>query len=137
MGFFGDPVREGLVLGGVVVLVWARRIRVPAPVARLAGTLAGASLFVYLTHWQVYPHLEWKAPLLATLASFAVGIAAWRAWEALLRRLRPVAQSLTRRAGPSTTTETRSPTSGGAPDTSTGQVVPSASSTTTALRGPR
>ena len=38
--------------------------------------LAGASLFIYLTHWQVYPPLEDSGhPWLALGASLAVGIA--------------------------------------------------------------
>ena len=47
--------------------------------------LAASSLFVYLTHWQVYPHLEMDFPLLATLASFAVGIAYWQLSRPLVR----------------------------------------------------
>ncbi|WP_435741742.1 hypothetical protein [Nocardioides sp. SYSU DS0663] len=76
-GFFGDPVREAVVAVGVLALVWVPCLRVPAAVARLAGLLAASSLWVYLTHWQVYPHLEQRAPLAAVLASFAVGLAAW------------------------------------------------------------
>ena len=80
-GFFGDPVREVLVAAGVALLVWVPRIPVPRPVVRLLGVVAASSLFVYLTHWQVYPHLEDDHPLLATLSSFAVGIVCWRAHE--------------------------------------------------------
>ena len=72
-GFFGDPVREALVAAGVALLVWVPRIPLPRPVVRLLGVVAASSLFVYLTHWQVYPHLEDDHPLLATLSSFAVG----------------------------------------------------------------
>jgi hypothetical protein len=76
-GYFGDPVREALVVGGVCALVWLPTVRVPRPLLPLVGVLAASSLFVYLTHWQVYPHLEIGHPLLATLASFAVGIGVW------------------------------------------------------------
>ena len=48
------------------------------PAVRL---VAGASLFVYLTHWVVYPAWEQSAPWLGTLLSFAVGIAAWNAYR--------------------------------------------------------
>ena len=87
-GFFGDPVREVLVAAGVTLLVWVPRIPLPRPVVRLLGVVAASSLFVYLTHWQVYPYLEDDHPLLATLSSFAVGIVCWRVPEAARRWLR-------------------------------------------------
>uniref|UniRef100_UPI003563E613 hypothetical protein n=1 Tax=Nocardioides sp. TaxID=35761 RepID=UPI003563E613 len=59
-------------------------------VASALGVVAASSLFVYLTHWQVYPHLEDDYPLLATLASFAVGIGYWMLMRPLLRRLAAV-----------------------------------------------
>ncbi len=80
-GFFGDPTRELLVVAGVLVLSWAPSLRFPAALLPALGVLASSSLFVYLTHWQVYPHLEVDHPLLATLASFAVGIVVWRAYD--------------------------------------------------------
>jgi hypothetical protein len=40
-------------------------------------------LFVYLVHWQVYPFLEDEQPVLATVASFAAGILAWRGYAVL------------------------------------------------------
>ena len=52
--------------------------------------LAGASLSIYLTHWQVYPHLEMDHPFLATALSLLVGIGyAWltRPLSRLLSRL--------------------------------------------------
>jgi acyl-CoA synthetase (AMP-forming)/AMP-acid ligase II len=86
-GFFGDPQRELLVVLAVAALAWVPSVRVPARVASVLGVLAASSLFVYLTHWQVYPHLEDDYPLLATVASFAVGIAYWLVMRPLVRRL--------------------------------------------------
>ena len=86
-GFFGDPVREALVAGGVCLLVLVPRMPVPAVLLPLLSTLAASSLFVYLTHWQVYPHLEMDHPVLATLASFAVGVLAWRTYGLLTQAL--------------------------------------------------
>ena len=77
-GFFGEPVREGLVVVGMLLLVWLPAVRVPAVVARVAGVLASASLYIYLAHWQIYPHLEHRFPLAATLLSLLGGIAFWR-----------------------------------------------------------
>jgi hypothetical protein len=76
-GFFDDPAREAVVVLGVLALVWVPHLRVPAVLARTSGVLAASSLYVYLTHWQVYPHLEERYPAAAVAASFAVGIAVW------------------------------------------------------------
>lgn len=80
-GFAGEPQREVVVLAGLLLLVWVPTLRVPALLARLVGPLAAGSLYVYVTHWQVYPHLEADAPWLATAASFAVGLAYWQVVE--------------------------------------------------------
>jgi len=76
MGFFGDLQRELVVAGSVALLLWARPVPVPRVVARLAQVVASASLWIYLTHWQVYPGLEaaGHAPA-AIIASIAVGVA--------------------------------------------------------------
>jgi len=79
-GFFGDPVRELIVIAGLCLLVWVTSMPVPAVLAGALGTVASASMFVYLTHWQVYPPIEEWSPPLAIVASFAVGLAAWWAW---------------------------------------------------------
>ncbi|WP_346231536.1 AMP-binding protein [Parafrigoribacterium mesophilum] len=80
-GFFGDPLREGVVLGGTLLLIWIPALPIPRLVIPLIGALAGASMFVYLTHWQVYPPFEDTAPWLGTLLSLAVGIATWRLYN--------------------------------------------------------
>ncbi|MFF2390549.1 AMP-binding protein [Agromyces sp. NPDC058104] len=79
-GFFGEPGREAIVAAGVLALVWVPAVRLPRLVVPVVATLAGASMFVYLTHWQVYPPFEASAPWLGTLLSFAVGVLAWRAY---------------------------------------------------------
>lgn len=75
VGFFGQVHREAIVLGGFLLVLWLPHVTVPAWLARAAGVLAGASLFIYLTHWQVYPPLEDAGhQWLALTASLAVGI---------------------------------------------------------------
>jgi hypothetical protein len=71
--YFGNPLREAVIAGGLVLLIWVPRLPSLAAVNRLAGVLAGSSLYIYLTHWQIYPHLQRFSPLLATLASLAAG----------------------------------------------------------------
>jgi len=75
VGFFGQVHREVIVLGGFLLMLWVPHVRLPSWLARVAGVLAGASLFIYLTHWQVYPALEDAGhQWLALGASLAVGI---------------------------------------------------------------
>ncbi len=76
-GFFGDGQREAVIAGGIVLLLWAPAVRVPAWAGGAAAVLASASLYVYLVHWQVYPAIR-DLPLVAVAASIAVGIAYWQ-----------------------------------------------------------
>lgn len=90
VGFFGEVHREVIVLGGFLLLLWRPQVRVTPLIARAAGVLAGASLFIYLTHWQVYPPLEDAGhQWLALVASLTVGIA-------YARVVRPVHQAVGR-----------------------------------------
>jgi acyl carrier protein len=89
-GFFGEVHREVIVLGGFLLLLWRPHVPVTPLLARAAGVLAGASLFIYLTHWQVYPPLEDAGhQWLALVASLTVGIA-------YARVVRPVHQAVGR-----------------------------------------
>ena len=91
-GFFDSPAREAVVVAGMLLLVWLRAVRLPGWLTRAAGVLAAASLYIYLAHWQIYPHLEDRFPFLATVLSLAGGIAFWqvstRGVPAVSRRLR-------------------------------------------------
>jgi acyl-coenzyme A synthetase/AMP-(fatty) acid ligase len=90
VGFFGQPHREVIVVGGLLLMLWVPHVTVPALLARAAGVLAGASLFIYLTHWQVYPPLEDAGhQWLALVASLTVGIV-------YARVVRPVHQAVGR-----------------------------------------
>ncbi|MFP5290961.1 MAG: AMP-binding protein, partial [Actinomycetes bacterium] len=82
IGFFGDPQREAVVVAGLLALTWLRSVRIPRLVVPVVTTVATASLFVYLVHWELYPLLEDDAPLAATLVSFAAGIAVHALWRA-------------------------------------------------------
>ncbi|MFH0245480.1 AMP-binding protein [Streptomyces sp. HK10] len=86
-GFFGQPAREAVVVAGLTLLVWLPSLPSLGPLNRLAGLLAGSSLYIYLTHWQVYPHLKDHSPLLALFASLAVGIAYGAVATRLVRRM--------------------------------------------------
>jgi acyl-CoA synthetase (AMP-forming)/AMP-acid ligase II len=93
-GFFGDPRREAIVAGGLVLLVWAATVRVPRLLGRVAGVLAASSLYIYLTHFQVFPYLSPVSPLAAVAASLAAGVA----YGAVASRAGSVLTSLSRRS---------------------------------------
>lgn len=73
-GYFGNPHREALVFAGLVLLIWLPALRCPAPVAVVCGLLAEASLYIYLTHFQVYA-LFGGHPFIGVCASLVVGVA--------------------------------------------------------------
>ncbi|MFI8568790.1 AMP-binding protein [Rhodococcus sp. NPDC078407] len=88
--FFGDTQREVIVAGGLCMLVWLSSIPFPRMPSRVAGVLASASLYIYLTHFQVYLPLRDDHPILAFVLSIVVGILFWQAVDralALHRRI--------------------------------------------------
>lgn len=96
-GFFGETSRDVVVVLGLLALTWCRTVAVPRWSTAAIGTLAGASLYIYLTHYQVFLPLadHGVPPVLGVLASFAVGIAMWRLADPLVERLlRPSRRSV-------------------------------------------
>ncbi|HEX5087797.1 MAG TPA: AMP-binding protein [Nocardioides sp.] len=88
-GFFGDARREAVVAAGVVLLLAGRPVRLPSWAAWALGLLASASLWIYLTHWQVYPPLEDSGHrTMALLGSLVVGLAVYAGVTWLTRTLR-------------------------------------------------
>ncbi|HVK26928.1 MAG TPA: hypothetical protein VM575_01195, partial [Nocardioides sp.] len=89
----GIPQRT--VAAGLLLLVWVPTVPWPRAAIGVVGQIASASLSIYLTHWQVYPHLENRWPLGGLLASLAIGVLAWRigeripSWTRLIERPRP------------------------------------------------
>ncbi|WP_370289236.1 AMP-binding protein [Nocardioides sp.] len=86
IGFTASPERDLLIAAGLLLLVWARTVPWPALLVRPAGQLASASLWIYLTHWQVYPWFENRAPIAGLLLSLAIGVATAHTLPALGRR---------------------------------------------------
>lgn len=89
IGYFGDPLREVMVLTGFALLIWLPAIRCPAGLTVVAGVVAEASLYTYLTHYQVYPLFDGH-PAVGVVAAVAVGVALTQAVTMLRRRLLPV-----------------------------------------------
>ena len=86
-GYFDSTLREALVLTGLVLLIWLPAIRCPAALGVLAGVVAEASLYTYLTHYQVYARFE-DHPALGVIASIAVGALLTQLVTVLRRRIR-------------------------------------------------
>jgi Phosphopantetheine attachment site len=94
-GYFDSSHREVLVLAGFALLIWLPAIRCPAWCTVVAGTVAEASLYTYLTHYQVYPLFD-AHPLLGVVAAIVVGV--------LLTRLVNAARSWLRERSERSTT---------------------------------
>ena len=86
-GYFGNPNREILVFAGLALLIWLPAIRCPAVFTVTAGLVAEGSLYVYLTHFQVYP-LFGEHTMLGVIASIAVGVVLTQLVTLLRRRIR-------------------------------------------------
>ncbi|MER6113414.1 AMP-binding protein [Streptomyces hirsutus] len=70
----GQPLRTSIVVAGLTLLLWVPALPSVSPLNRLAGILAGSSLYIYLTHFHVYPYLRDHSPVLALLVSLAFGV---------------------------------------------------------------
>lgn len=87
-GWFDASQRDLVVLAGILGLAWLPRMSLPRTLVPIVSTAAAASLFIYLTHWQVYPGLENAGhPVWALIASFLAGIATWALYMSARRRL--------------------------------------------------
>lgn len=97
-GSFEDTYRSATILAGFLVLLWINTLPVPRGMHRFVALLASASLYIYVTHWLVYPMVIQIDKGLAVWASLAVGVAYWAltsrvmgAAEGWLRPARPTA----------------------------------------------
>jgi AMP-binding enzyme/Phosphopantetheine attachment site len=87
-GFFDEPVREAVIVAGLLLVLWAPRLVLPRGLPALLSPLASASLAIYLTHWVVYPPLDADHDVLAALLSLAVGVAVWKVAVFAVARMR-------------------------------------------------
>lgn len=85
-GYFGDLQREALVIGGLLLLIWLPSVRCPVGLTVVAGAVADASLYVYLTHFQVYPLFE-EHRAVAVVVAIATGVLVAQAVTGVRRQL--------------------------------------------------
>jgi acyl-coenzyme A synthetase/AMP-(fatty) acid ligase len=82
--YFGNPDRDVRVMLAVSVLAWLPVVPVPRPLARPIGWLASASMWIFMTHWTVWPVLTpWMPRLMAMCGTVVAGVALWAAWRAI------------------------------------------------------
>jgi hypothetical protein len=93
-GFFDeDGGRKLVIVGGLLVLIWVTRVPVLVGLRRLTSTLAGASLWIYLTQPLTFDFMEWGEslfgdPSVAASASSSAGTTAGGHGSGLLHDLR-------------------------------------------------
>jgi acyl-CoA synthetase (AMP-forming)/AMP-acid ligase II len=86
-GYFDRTERELLVFAGFALLIWLPALRCPPAATAVAGVIAEASLYIYLTHYQIYP-LFGDHRLLGVIASVVVGVLLTHLVAMLRKRLR-------------------------------------------------
>lgn len=109
-GFTGALERDLLITAGTLALVWAPTVPWPRLLLKPTGVIASASLYIYLTHWQIYPWLEDRWPLGGLLASLALGVVVWQVVERLSGRVRRRGTSYVPRAIAHATYDVPAPT---------------------------
>jgi hypothetical protein len=90
LGFFDEPVREAVIVTGLLLVLWAPRLVLPRGLPHVLSPLASASLAIYLTHWVFYPPLDAHHDVLAALLSLAVGVVVWKVAGVVVTQLRAV-----------------------------------------------
>jgi hypothetical protein len=79
-GFFGRPEREWFIVLGLVLLVWSRDLPLPRAAIRPIAVVAAASMWIYLSHFRIWPPLDRNLPAgVAYALTVLAGVAIWRA----------------------------------------------------------
>ncbi|BCW37312.1 AMP-dependent synthetase [Arthrobacter sp. StoSoilA2] len=76
-GSFSNEYRSATILVGFLILLWIPTLPVPRGLHRITALLASSSLYIYVTHWLVYPLFEGTHQGLALAASLLAGVAYW------------------------------------------------------------
>ena len=99
-GFFNRPEHEWFIILGVMALIWIREIPLPRRLVRPVALVAAASMWIFITHFRVWPPLDRNLPgVVALILTLGVGIGAHLLAERLLRWRRSVPQTDSQRRG--------------------------------------
>jgi hypothetical protein len=83
-GFFDRLEREWSIAIGVVLLIWRRDLPLPRAAIRPIAVVAAASMWIYVSHFRIWPPLARNLPDAAAYAlTILAGVAIWRASTAL------------------------------------------------------
>ena len=74
-GFMDNPIREATIAAGIGLLLWCPTLPVPRLLVPVLGVLASSSLYIYLTHFQVYQATAY--PIVNLALSLGLGVATW------------------------------------------------------------
>ncbi len=95
-GFFGRPEREWFIALGLVLLIWCPHVPLPRAAIRPIAVVAAASMWIFISHFRIWPPLERNLPIgVAYALTILAGIAIWCTitWAArLARRVPPPAE---------------------------------------------
>jgi acyl-coenzyme A synthetase/AMP-(fatty) acid ligase len=87
--FFGYVPREVFIAGALVLLVWCRAVPLPRWLVRPVGTIAAASMWIYISHFTFWPVLVDRFPIgVAYVVTLIAGVAVWAAAEVVEDGLR-------------------------------------------------
>jgi hypothetical protein len=87
--FFHHIDREVRLVVAVVMLAWLPTLPVPRLLAQPIGWLASASMWIFMTHWLVWPELTPYMPRgLAMVGTVAAGVVMWAAYRSVWSVLR-------------------------------------------------
>lgn len=89
LGLFEAAWLHEFVLVGALALIWIPAVPVLRPLNRVVGWIAGASLYIYLTHWLVTERLQHGSPFVRTVVAIVTGVVIWTAVQAVSRSLGP------------------------------------------------
>ena len=82
IGYFGQTDREWRIILFVWALVWIPTIPLPRRLGWLTAQVAGASMWIFLVHWQVWPLFTRVFDRhVAFLATIAAGVLVWHGYE--------------------------------------------------------
>lgn len=84
-GFFDSLSRTLVITIGVLALIWIPTVRVPAPFHRVIGAVGGASLYLYLVHFQVNTVLGIDQPAVKLGVAIVAGLIASAVWARIFR----------------------------------------------------
>jgi hypothetical protein len=94
-GFFENSTREWFIVIAMVVLVWVRVVRAPRLLIRPIGVVASASLWIYISHFTLWPPaVDAVGVGPGYLVTIGGGVGIWAAARIVRPALRPATARL-------------------------------------------